>query len=1358
MAKYLLTLSFLFSLNLLPAQSPDLKFKHITVNDGLSFNLVFEIVKDSYGFMWFGTTDGLNKYDGYEMTVYRHIHGDSTTLPDNSVWGLYEDGKGDLWVGTDGGGLSLYDRVHDRFINYQHSESDSTSLSDNSVNAILEDADGKLWVATYGGGINMMTSPGKFMRMRKDGPGSLSNDLVHTMFRDRKGNMWIGTQEGLNRYDSQKKMFHHYFHEDSDETSISNNNVLAITEDAKGNIWLGTWGGGVNRLDMETKQFERFIFDLNKTQNRVASVFTDSKGQLWAGLLGGGLLKFDELNNSFTQYNHDPLNPGSIINNNIWIFYEDEQNFLWAGTESGISHVDLKNNPILSFGGLNHHISLSNPVVNGFGTSTDGRLLIATERTLEKIDHKTFEPPHFTNLKLPGIPENVEIWSICVDQRQDIWISTYGNGLFRMRPDPSQPGEYRLQDHFEAVTDDPNSISSNFCSYLYEDSNGIIWVGTYGQGLNRYDRNTNSFKKFLIDNPGDRSPKSAPILNLYDDSPGYLWIGTYGRGLIKMDKENGDYVNFQKDPNNSNSLSHNTILAIYKTADSILWIGTDGGGLNKLNTHEEKFDMLTVRDGLPSNAVVGILEDSNGNLWISTNGGISKFNPADQKFKNYDQSNGLVSQSFNPDAYYIDDNGYFYFGSGNGYNRFHPDSLRINEFVPPLFITDFKINNKTVPIRDDGILKQHINLTGNIILDYRQKLISFNFASLEFNNSHKNQYAYKLEGFNKNWVYTTASNRTATYTNLHAGDYIFKVKSTNNDGLWNDNATSLTLHVLPPPWKTWWAYTIYLVLILVVVFLIFRTLIMRERLKASLHLERIELEKMQEVNQMKSRFFANVSHEFRTPLTLISGPVNDILEDEDDSKKIGYLEIVKRNTDRLKRLIDQILDLSRLEAGKLEINEKEVNLFRFLTALSSSFSSLAEKKEIRYQVQIPEAEIMVLTDDEKLEMILYNLVSNALKFTPAMGEVNIHATVITKNDMDHVILTVSDTGPGLDEKERLAVFDRFYRIQDPAQTNEGTGIGLALTKELVELMNGQIEVRGDKGKGAIFEVALPVKIIEAPSKEMDATTAPSPADEIPNQEIDQPHLDGPKILIVEDNEDLRQYIKSILGNSYHLIEASDGEMGLQMAKEEIPDLIISDLMMPKMEGNELCRQIKDEEKTSHIPFIMVTAKAAREDKLVGLEHGADDYLPKPFDRKELKLKVKNILLRRERLQHKMRKDLMTHPSPGKVNSQEDRFILRLKEVVQNHLGDDTLNVNFLSREMGMSRVQLYRKLFGVTGLSASDFIRNMRIHKAAELLKSDWGRVSDVAYEVGFNNLSYFTKCFKAQYGQTPSEFLQSLS
>ncbi len=1357
-AKYLLALLFLTSINLVPAQSPDLKFKHITVADGLSFNLVFEIIKDSHGFMWFGTTDGLNKYDGYEMTIYRHIHGDSTALPDNSVWALHEDAAGNMWVGTDGGGLSLYDRKLDRFINYQYSDSDTTSLSHNSVNAILEDANGKLWVATYGGGINVMTAPGKFRRIQQGGPESLSNDVIHTMFKDHAGHVWIGTQEGLNCYNYQKRTFQTYLHDAGDKNSISNNNVLAITEDAEGYIWLGTWGGGVNRLDKDNGQFDHYVFDIDKTQNRVASIFTDSQGQLWVGLLGGGLARFDHFNNNFSYYSHDPLNPTSIANNNIWIFYEDEQNYLWMGTENGISRADLKNNPIQSFGGSGHHLSLGHPVVNDFDTGMDGHLLVATEQQIEKIDHKTASPSNFIGLKLPGLPENVEIWSICVDQSKDLWISTYGHGLFRMRPGNRQPEGYRLLDHFQAAPDNPNAISSNFCSYVYEDNNGIIWAGTYGQGLNRYDPDSNSFKKFLIDNPGDASPKSAAILNLYDDANGYLWVGTYGRGLIKMNKENGDYTTFQKDPNDGNSLSHNTILAIYKSSDSIMWIGTDGGGLNKLLTTSEKFDILTVRDGLPSDVVVGILEDKHGNLWISTNGGISKFNPHQQNFKNYDHSNGLVSQSFNPDACYIDENGYFYFGSGNGYNRFHPDSLRINEFAPRLHITDFKIHNKTVPIKADGILTQHINLVNNIVLDHRQKLVSFSFAALEFDNAHKNLYAYKLEGFNSDWVHTSAASRTATYTNLNAGEYIFKVKSTNNDGLWNDQATTLNLRVLPPPWKTWWAYTIYLIVILLVVLLIFRALIIRERLKANLQLERVELEKLQEVNQMKSRFFANVSHEFRTPLTLIAGPVNDIIEKEDDIEKKAHLAIVKRNTERLKRLIDQILDLSKLEAGKLEINEKEIRLFKFLNALSSSFLSLAEKKEISYQVQIPANNMMVLIDDEKLEMILYNLISNALKFTPAGKKVNINAEIINKGDEDHLKLTVSDTGPGLDEKERLAVFDRFYRIEDHTRANEGTGIGLALTKELVTLMKGQITVKGDKGKGAIFQVTLPVKIIEVPSKEFNSNAARPPAVETQKHEAAQPLSEGPKVLIVEDNEDLRQYIKNILEDGYHLMEASDGELGLQIAREEIPDLIISDLMMPKMEGNELCRQIKTDERTSHIPFIMVTAKAGRDDKLAGLEHGADDYLPKPFDRKELQLKVKNILLRRERLQEKMRRELMAHPSPGEVTSQEDRFILRLREIVEHHLGDDNLNVNFLSREMGMSRVQLYRKLFGVTGLSASDFIRNMRIHKAAELLRNDWGRVSDVAYEVGFNNLSYFTKCFKAQYGQTPSEFLQSSS
>lgn len=1307
--------------------------------------------------MWFGSTDGLNKYDGYEMTVYRHLHGDSASLPDNSVWALYEDAKGNLWVGTDGGGLSLYDRQQDKFIHYQHSEGDPASLSHNTVNAILEDDDGKLWVGTYGGGINIMTAPGKFRRMQKNGPESLSNNVVHAMFKDSKGNMWIGTQSGLNRFDNEHQKFSTYLQEEGNPKTISNNNVLAITEDMKGNIWLGTLGGGVNRLDMETQGFESFRFDHVETQNRVSSVFTDSKGQVWAGILGLGLARFDGASNTFRYYRHDPLNPGSLVNNNIWIFYEDKQNLLWMGTENGISRLDLKNNPIGSFGGINHQLKLNHPVVNDFDTDRDGGMLVATEKNIQKINYYANETLQFIDLGLQGLPQNTEIWSICADRNHDLWVSTYGNGLFRMGKNEKPSEGYRLLDHYQSVEGDPNSLTSNFCSYIYEDNQGTIWAGTYGQGLNRLDRGTRSFERLLIEDPEKNLDANISVLNLHDDLSGNIWVGTHGGGLIKLHKNTGNLTRYQKDPNDANSLSHNTILAMHQTADSILWIGTDGGGLNRLNIVNETFEIMTVRDGLPSDVVVGILEDGRGNLWLSTNGGISRFDPQGRKFKNYDQSNGLVSQAFNPDAFFEDKKGYFYFGSGNGYNRFHPDSLLPNDFKPPVFITNFKINNKSVPIKDDGILTRHINLTRNMALDYHQKVISFNFAALEFDNAHKNSYAYKLEGFDNNWVHTNAADRLATYTNLNAGHYTFKVKATNSDGIWNDEVTSLAISILPPPWKTWWAYAIYSIVALLFIYLVLRAVIARERLKANLKLERVELEKMQEVNNMKSRFFANVSHEFRTPLTLIAGPVNDILDTERDAGKRRGLQIVKRNADRLKRLIDQILDLSQLEAGKLTVNKKEVKIFEFLRALGSSFSSLAEKKGISYHLDIPALQAMAVTDDEKLEMILYNLVSNALKFTPKGGRVAVSASIVNDKKETYLRLAVSDTGPGLDEKEREEIFDRFYRIRDSSHANEGTGIGLALTKELVGLLKGQIEVSGQKGEGAVFQVTIPVEITKQPTNIPATISTPSQNEKRLVEEEKDQNPGYPKVLIVEDNEDLRQYIKGILGNGYHLIEAEDGNLGLQLAKNEIPDVIISDLMMPEMDGGELCRQIKTDGKTSHIPFIMVTAKAAREDKLAGLTYGADDYLAKPFDHKELSLKVQNILARRERLQQKMRNELLAHPNPGEVNSQEDRFVLRLREIVQRHLGDADLSVDFLSKEMGMSRVQLYRKLLGVTGLSASEFIRNMRIHKAARLLKNDWGRVSDIAYEVGFNNLSYFTKCFKAQYGKTPSEFLKSL-
>ena len=678
-----------------------------------------------------------------------------------------------------------------------------------------------------------------------------------------------------------------------------------------------------------------------------------------------------------------------------------------------------------------------------------------------------------------------------------------------------------------------------------------------------------------------------------------------------------------------------------------------------------------------------------------------------------------------------------------------PGPLKFSKKPIPVVITDVRLFNE--PIKDTALLLS-LKKNKRLELRYNQDMISFSFAGIAYMNPARISYAYTLEGYDDRWINT--KNTSASFTNLAPGDYVFKIKSTNEDGIWGDTPTTINLHINPPFWSTWWAYLLYLLLFAGVLYLVIRSFVRQERLKARLQLELLEKEKLKEFSEMKSRFFANISHEFRTPLTLITGPIDHLLEKNKDTKTKENLLLIKRNGQRLKRLIDQVLDFSKLEAKKVEIKKENCELFGFLRPVAASFSSLAENKKIAYAVNIPSSELWTYIDTEKIEMVVNNLVSNALKFTPESGRVRFSAQVVQRNQLHELKFSVEDNGPGLSEGEKEHIFERFYRLEKKEDVG-GTGIGLSLTKEIVDLLNGSIQVFGALGKGSVFEVVLPLELAPVPEQ------ATVNSEKSVNKELNalRPGTDSNTILLVEDNKDLRIYFKNIFSKEWQILEATDGEMGRTIAIEEIPDLIISDLMMPKLDGNELCHLLKQDQRTAHIPFIMLTAKASPEDKVYGLGHGANDYITKPFNKDVLLLKVRNLLKQRERMQNILKKELMAHPiASHNVRSNQEKFIYKLRKYIMNHLDDTELNVTSLSREMGFSRVQLYRKVLGLTGLSTSDFIRHMRIHKAAELLEKKSGNVSEIAYQVGFNNLSYFTKSFKEVYKNTPSQFLKARS
>jgi signal transduction histidine kinase/ligand-binding sensor domain-containing protein/DNA-binding response OmpR family regulator len=1373
MIKFFQVIFFIICLHkLIQSQSEIVQFDHFNLDDGLSQYTVYCIVQDNKGFLWFGTADGLNRYDGYKFKIFRNDPIDSSSLSANRIYSLYEDSKQNLWIGTYGGGLNKFNRETETFLNYQNTPGDNKSLSDNEVLTIYEDRSQTLWIGTEGGGLNKFLREEDHFKHYKNIPSdqnSLSDDIVQVIFGDHSGVLWIGTRHGgLNKFASQKEQFNRYIHNPLDQSSISNDEVRSIYKDSNGNLWIGTGNGGLNKFDTSDETFTRYKVNPSDPKsinsNRIFSIVEDKMGSLWIGTMGGGLNKYIEESDNFISYTTNPYVSTSLSNDGIFSLFEDNTGVLWIGTYGGgINKLDSRKQQFALYrNDPNNPNSLGNNKVFSILEDHSGNIWIGTSGGLNKYDRAA---KRFTVYKSrpndSGSLSNDEVLSICEDKSGQLWIGTYWAGLNLFNR------ERNIFINYKHDPSDPYSISENKIFTVYEDSDGFLWIGTDGGGLNKFDKDKKQFIHYKYD-PNDITSLSANrIFSICEDNSGDLWVGTDRGGLNKFNKKTKKFKSYKNDPTSPSSISSDGVFSIYESKLGDLWIGTYGGGLNKFIRDEEKFERFTIKDGLPSNVVYGILEDESGNLWLSTNFGLSKFNPQSNSFKNYNVTDGLQSNEFNQGAFFKGKTGEMFFGGTNGFNIFHPDSIKENPYLPKIVITEFQLLHKPVPIGYDSlfgrtILHKSILETEQIELNYDDNVISFEFSALDFWNPQKNQYAYIMEGFDEEWTHTDAKIRLVTYTNLDPGKYVFRVKGSNNDGIWNEAGTAIKIIINPPWWATWWAYTIYGIMIISLFVILRQYDLRRQKLKQQLELEREHAVKLEEIDQMKSRFFTNISHEFRTPLTLILGPAEKIISETIDNNAGKQAGLIKRNANLLLDLINQLLDLSKIEAGKLKLEASLSNLSSFVKGITKSFDSLAEGKDIALKIHIEKQNIVAYFDKEKMQKIITNLLSNAFKFTMKGGEVEVKLFETARNS---VMLSVRDTGVGISDKDLPKIFDRFYQ-SDSSSTREsgGTGIGLALTKELVELHDGKISIDSKEGEWTEVIVELPfgmdhpeanqiVKLDEENliEKEIFIRDSFSGTSEIEDHELIS--ADKNILLIVEDNYDVREFIRDSISKDFNIVEAINGEQGLRKAEKYIPDLIISDVMMPKMDGYEMMRRVKQDEKTSHIPVILLTAKSDRDSKLEGLGLGADDYLTKPFDIKELMARIKNLIETRILLQQKFSGGSFVQKikdKPG-LNPLDEKFINKILDVIDVHLSEEEFSIEEISEEVGMSRAQIYRKMKALTGKSPSLFLRSFRLNKAKEMIQSKELSISEISYKVGFASPAYFSRCFKDEFGYPPS-------
>ena len=953
------------------------------------------------------------------------------------------------------------------------------------------------------------------------------------------------------------------------------------------------------------------------------------------------------------------------------------------------------------------------------------------------------------------------------DSKGYLWIGTRYNGFYRIS---EQTGAI-----MHISYDTLNSLSIRAVNCMLEDSRGQFWFGT-DNGLYKLRFNNGSETDYQLfryrnNKTNPLSISGNAIKTIYEDKSGVIWIGTDEKGLNRITNPAEDkmvfFKNYQVDPEGAQGLPHNDIYSIFQQKENVLWLGTGGSGLVEMDIENEVFTIYSVDDGLLADAVYDIFSDMYGTMWLTTNMGICRFDPTRRKgeqFEFFTIDDGLNSNILMKGAVCHTKDGFIFFGGHKGFNSFHPDDITKNKTLPLAKITQVNVFNT--------LLTRHVEANDRITLSHKDYSFSIEFTALSYSQPKKNMYAYKMENFDENWQYTTASNRRALYSNLRPGDYTFYVKAANNSGTWNNQPFALRFRVKPAPFFSWWAYLLYALLALFILIVVYRFLLSREKIKKDLEVEQIERVKSEKLNRFKLRFYTNISHELLTPLAILSATI----EGYEPGKPFGEgtIGIMQRNINRLVKLIQQLLVFRKIETENLKLVVSKNDLAQFVTILCGNFAPLVDKKKISLHVDVPDEKLVVFFDEDKIDKILHNLLSNAFKYTPTGGGVKVGCSAIEVNGKDYFQLVVSDTGKGIPADKLDFIFERFTRLESEGNEVSGTGIGLELTKRLVELHNGEIMVASELGVGTTFTIQIPAyrsAYLEEQVHEGDSELARFKRTEalaIENEvaptlvapvAADELRSDGrKKLLLIEDNYEYRELLQQHLSGTYQVYEAENGKTGLEKTKKLLPDIVISDIMMPEMDGFEFCSSLKNTLEISHIPVILLSAKTGIESKTEGYETGADSYIEKPVNFKMLETRIHALIQQREKFKELFKTSLDLEPSKISVTSLDEKYFTRVKEIVEANIDNPEFNVAMLVSEMSTSNSMLYRKISSLTGMSPNEFIKIMRLKRAAQLLSEKKHNISEVAYITGFNNQSYFGVCFKKQFGLSPSEFVAQQS
>lgn len=1344
------------------------RFKHYSTDEGFTGAAFKTIVQDSIGFLWISSGSGLYRFDGYRFESYKPRMNDTLSLPQELLRRVWVDPQGRLWVGVPDR-IARYDRDLDGFI--------TTKVPTGGVfpESMSFENDTIIWIGTANKGlVRHDKNTGQSMVFN---PSTTSQKVTVREIKDMGNYLLLGTSNGLWKFHKATSSFSRPTCDPSDSTLIFSGNVSRIfPHDGHYWLWINQELLKVNSRFSTIQELEfnsiHQKFDVEKkfTNLPVIGMEEDANGVFWIATQGLGLVRFDPHADQLRNFRNDVSDqmslPSDVLNH---VMIDREQN-VWATTlNKGIVRLNKQ-----SIHFTNHLEGKSATGVVLLKGGVEDYLIVGTNGNgLWASPFRSAEPDRlkFKKVELnPAIKGFESIVELCLGKNR-LWLGSLQSGIIGLPMDDtgiSPYGETKIYQHHPGNS---NTISENFITAFWEGENGHLWAGTYGSGLDDIDTKAEygtpgSIRHYQFAGDDQASTNTNGVVDLLQVGDHSLFISSFN-GLYRLHA-----FPTYREHSVEQLLNNSSTTEICQASDGTIILGTKNGLYEGKKANEGKKTNVDhysfSKAPLPGNPfITAIQEDQLGRIWCSSYDGLFYYDRKTGFVLQFRKEDGLPSSrtvSSSGSAQTTD--GLMIFANAEGLTLYDPLSLRINATKPKPVVVQLKINNKVVysnPHSTDAFTtNQSIHTLKELVLDHTQNIIMLEFAAMDLTAPEKNQYAYMLEGFENDWVPAAASNRVATYTNLRPDNYTFKIKASNRDGVWNDNITELQIKVLPPPWKSWWAYALYATALTGLLFIARRSIIQRERLAGKLKLEHLELEKVREIDRTKTNFFANISHEFRTPLTLIQGPVQRLLEryeKENDTK--AQLNLIQQNSDRLLKLINQILELARLESGSLKNECVDGDLAAFLKTVVGSFSSFAIQKRISLIQQLPSGTIPAIFDKDKVEKIISNLISNAIKFTPEEGAIIVHGALSEEsNGKARLTLRVTDTGRGIPAEQLEKIFERFYQVNEDGNQNAGTGIGLALSKELTEFLGGHLTLESKIGEGSRFTLTLPIGITSqyVPDAFVEAGNHASTDVAAPDASGAGHHVlpghEKPILLIVEDHVDLRKFIVSCLGSDYQFLEASNGKDGLHKAIEQVPALVLSDVMMPEMDGIEMCNKLKQDYRTNHIPVILLTAKASNDSKLSGLGKGADDYLIKPFNQHELVLKIKNQIATRERMQEKIRLELLSNSSKVKAVSADEVFLERIRHIIETRLGDEHLSVEALADEAGFSRVQLYRKVTALTGISVNEFIRKLRLQRAAQLLDQRWGTVSQVAYEVGFSNLSYFSKCFKDQFGQLPSEYL----